>query len=557
MSDNKENNKYESLKIPEQKQQKDRTVESTSVPNNIPVSTASDMFYEIEYDSSLVPGVGKFVLKPQTINKPEKDEIRELFIQMRDIAREQRSTYDYSRFFDRSTQNDNAIIFYKQGMFMKDYEDNYTGNAPFSQYYPYYQMLGYEQLRTYFTWRTQVRQGNITDTSLSYAFLYIYELLNNIGVDDPQDGLNKLMLFWKVFSIYNKSIDKYIFKWFKDYHVYYNLPQSFIEFVKINNLSTYYPEIAEPDDDFNLFCSVSKYDIRKSVFFTDETSKLITDCFFYIIEITRKDFETAGMNFDDVLFRPTRTLVFWKPFKEALFYNWLKQPDRRTVLSKNEIYICNKNEWSFSAIITTEKGKQFIGYVLKHMEVILRQITKFKFKLTANIYMINQETLRKLKKAGLFIDKIVSDAVIEFYKKETKTVILVDPASLARIRQEALITQESLIVEDETEQSNSQTQKILPPDNNIFADSSEFNPIANLNIWDSFKNALNDNEIRLINVIIQGEDIKTFADECGIMLEVLVDGINEKAMDHINDNLIDENLNIYDDYIQQVKELIK
>jgi len=42
------------------------------------------MFYEIEYDSSPYPGVGKFVLKPQPqkIGEPEKDEIRELFGQM-------------------------------------------------------------------------------------------------------------------------------------------------------------------------------------------------------------------------------------------------------------------------------------------------------------------------------------------------------------------------------------------------------------------------------------------------------------------------------------------
>lgn len=558
MSENKENNKYESLKIPDQNRQVDRAVDSSSKTSAIPQSSPSDMFYEIEYNSSLVSGVGKFVLKPQVINKPEKDEIRDLFIQMRDIAREQRSTYDYSRFFDRNAQHDNAIIFYKQGMFMKDYEDNYSGNVPFSQYFPYYQMLGYEQLRTYFSWRTKVKHGNITDTSLSYAFLYIYELLNNIGVKDPQDGINKLMIFWKAFRINNKSIDTYVLRWLKDYHIYYNLPQSLKEFAKINNLSAYYPEITESDDDFNLFCSVSKYDIRKSVFFADETRKLIIDCFSYLIEKIRKDFDTAGMNFDDVLFRPTRTLVFWKPFKDALFYNWLKQPDRRTVLSKNEIYICNKNEWSFSTIITTEKGRQFIGYVLKHMETILRQVTKFKFKLTSNIDMINQETMRKLKKAGLFIDKIVFDAVMNFYKEVTKTVITVDPAALARIRQEALVTQESLIVEDQIEQRNvSLTQTKLPPDNNIFADSSDSEPVLSVNIWESLRVSLNDNEIKSLAVIAQGGDIKSFADECGIMLEVLVDGINEKAMDCISDNLIDDNYYIYDDYIQQVKDLIK
>ncbi len=33
---------------------------------------------------------------------------------------------------------------------------------------------------------------DLQETSLSYAFLYIYELLNQIGVADPMDGYRKL-----------------------------------------------------------------------------------------------------------------------------------------------------------------------------------------------------------------------------------------------------------------------------------------------------------------------------------------------------------------------------
>ena len=40
------------------------------------------------------------------------------------------------------------------------------------------------------------------------------------------------------------------------------------------------------------------------------------------------------------------------------------------------------------------------------------------------------------------------------------------------------------------------------------------------------------------------------------MLEVLADGINEKAMDAIGDSLMDGEFVLYDDYIQQVKELV-
>jgi len=506
------------------------------------------MFYEIEYNSSPITGVGKYKLKPQKIGEPKTDPIRELFGQMRDIARAHRRANDYSRFFDRRFRYDDEVIFYKQGIFMKDFTDDYPEAAAFSLYFPDYQMMGYEQLRTYFTWRAQVRRGNIANISLSYAFVYIYELLNNIGVENPQDGLDKLMAFWKGFSVYNNTIDKYMLSWLKDYHIYYELPHSFKEFSQINDIAGHYPKMTEADTGFGLFCAISKYDMRKSAFYTDETSKMISDCFSHIIERIRRDFEAAGMHFDNAFFRPTKRLVAWKPFKGALFYQRLKQPDRRVVFSENEIYVCIKNEWSFSTVITTEKGRRFIGYVMKQMEAELRKITGYKYRLTANISLINEDTLRILTKAGLHIENIVSAAVMEFHREATKTVITVDHTALARIRKEALATQEALIIDEQiTPQEQNQ---------NVFADFTK-EPLPASGVWESFKNSLSENDLRALAVISKGGDIKAYADESGVFLEVLIEGINEKATDHIGDNLLDDNFALYDDYKDQTKELIK
>jgi len=143
MSENSENKKYDSFKIPNRQQyQGDGFIETALNEAAEPVPSPSDkMFYEIEYDSCPIPGVGKFVLKSQKIEQPKKDEIRDLFCQMRDIARISSYTYDFSGFFDRRFHQNNAVIFYKQGMFMKDFSDNYSGNMQFSQYFPYYQIM--------------------------------------------------------------------------------------------------------------------------------------------------------------------------------------------------------------------------------------------------------------------------------------------------------------------------------------------------------------------------------------------------------------------------------
>lgn len=554
MSRDNTNKKYESFKIPDRHQvQKDGDAKTPSqTKTDTQISLSDGLYYEIDYDSHPIKGVGKFVLKSQKISPPEKDEIRELFYRMRDISRQYHSPYtNYSRFYDKKIQQDKGKIFYKQAVFMKDFEDNFEKQVSFSSYFPYYQMLGYEQLRTYFTWRTYVRKGIVNDISLSYVFLYIYELLNNVGTDSPKDGIDKLISFWTSFKKHSSSIDKYVIRWLKDYHIYYDLPGTFKDFAEKYNLTEHYPEIADTKNGFNLFCTISKYDIRKSAFFTDKTSMLITDCFNFVIEKIRQKFEAVGISFDNALFRPIKKITTWTPFKDALFCQLLNQPDRSVVISENEIYICSKNQWTFSTVITTEKGRQFIGYVMKKMESVLRKITKYKFKITANINMINQETLCNLEKHGLFIDDIVKTAVVEFYRELTKTVVTVDKKSLFRIRREALETQESLIVEEQIESVlPAQISKSLPLKEQIIPE-----PVSHG--WEGLKNALSKFELQALEIILKGESIKKFADSNNIMLEVLADGINEKAMDFTGDNILDDELLIYDDYEEQIKRMVE
>jgi hypothetical protein len=298
------------------------------------------------------------------------------------------------------------------------------------------------------------------------------------------------------------------------------------------------------------------------------------------MERIRHDFEAAGIHFDDAFFRPTRKLVAWEPFKDALFHPLQKQPDRRIVLSDNEIYVCKNNEWTFSTIITSEKGKQFIGYVMKQMESLLRKVMKYKYKLTAGTEMVHEDTIRVLEKKGLFIEKIVTDAVLKFHREATKTVVIVDSAELGRIRQEALITQEALIVEDQFNtldcftpfaMTKNEASEIAPlnvehvSNQKLFEDYTDEDPVSEQILsgdgapdpvssgWERLGDDLSEQELRALFVLLQGEDIKLFADKCGIMLEVLMDGINGKAMDYIGDNLMDEAFVLYDDYINQVK----
>lgn len=116
-----------------------------------------------------------------------------------------------------------AELFYRQGLLMADFEDDCPYNGTFKSYFPTYNAMSDRQLRGYFTWRAQVRRGNIEETSTSFAFLYLYELICGIGVDDPLDGFDKIKAFWDAYRTFEPGIDRFARVWLQDYAVFHGL----------------------------------------------------------------------------------------------------------------------------------------------------------------------------------------------------------------------------------------------------------------------------------------------------------------------------------------------
>lgn len=612
------------------------------------LSLWDDLYYEIEYDTTPMSGVGKYVLKSQTLQTPERDEIRELFDRMREIARRNRiQVYGSSQFYNKKVQQERAGIFYKQGQYMKDFQDEFEEVVPYSEYYPCYQMMGYKQLRTYFTWRTKVRQGQVEDTSLSYAYIYLYELINNIGVADPREGLEKLLAFWKVFREYQPAIDKHVPGWLKDYHIYYELEQSFQEFVTENGLMEWYPELDRSDDVFAMYCGLSRYDIRKSKFYTQDRESLIQDCFRFTVLKLSEVMSEHGIRFEDFVYANPAVLALWMPFQDALFYPWMAQNARRVMVSPREVYLCSQSQWYYQVSMPLEGGRQFLGYLFKQMEAVLRQTVKYKYKITTDISVVPSSVLHKLEMAGISLESGITEAVGEFYREATKTVVTVDRETLEKIRRESLQTQEKLLVPEEDGLGRGQVQmslvqaldpgseaseagmrgkggfcrsgpeaepaesdmpgkSVFPqsvpesgpaesyiPDKSVFSRSGseseasktgvdgkrtfsqpgpeaepaetelvetsiqDYGALVPSDPWTELKAALSQTQLEALRLALTGEaSMKEFADANSVMLEVLADGINEKAVDLVGDSLLDEEFMVYDDYAEQVREIL-
>ena len=481
------------------------------------------------------------VVPPAQNIQAAPDEKRALFYKMRQIARQ-----------DVSCIGNPSKVFYMQARLMEHFTDDYSEQVSFSFYYPYYQLMSYGQLRTYFTWRTQVRRGNIQATSVSYAFVYIYELLACIGADSPQDSLDKLVTFWRAYRKLDKTIDKYVLQWMKDFHIYYSLRQPFAKFAAREGLQEYYPRVfaygCGRENSFALYSSFSKYDIRKSIFYTEETREIIADCFYFLLTRLRKMCRDKKKVFEDFVFYPVRGETDWKPFAGALFYPCLEQEDRVVELSQREAYTCTQGRWTYHSVILTDGGRGLIGYIMKEMESLLRERLHFRYKINPSLDMCDPKILKRLRMVDILLPNAVLEGVDAFFALRNRKVVRVDAASVRRIREESLETQDKLIVPEKAE-----TVKEIPASVS-FAPAPEDTG----NAWQTFFSSLTETEMAALTAALNGQNVKAIADGQGMMLEVLLDGINEKAMDAIGDAVLemDDTVVVYEEYREKLMELV-
>ena len=239
------------------------------------------------------------------------------------------------------------------------------------------------------------------------------------------------------------------------------------------------------------------------------------------------------------------------------------------IISRKEVYCCVNNSWNVQASIVTESGKRLAGYIVKQTEAVLRKLTKYKYKISADLDGVVHDAVAVLAGNGISLEKEITRAVEEYYRELTKTVVKVDPGILSKIRKEALITQEKLTVEeDDWMVPVFVPDEAAPGPNNMPLDQNkviDFGAQETLDFsvpsddpWINLRDALSDTELNALYILLNDSpSLKQFADEQGVMLEVLMDGINEKAMDLVGDSLMDEEFVIYEDYEEQIRSMLE
>jgi hypothetical protein len=393
------------------------------------------------------------------------------------------------------------------------------------------------QLRGYFSWRTRVRRGIIEKTSLSFVFVYIYELLNKIGVRSPEEGFHTLKNFWTVYKKIDSGIDRYAKLWLKDYVVYNNLDKILLEDIldgsyndAVLTLLNYNSHSA--DEVFSALNSLSSYDLKNSRFFKQHPED--------IKNVVHKVFSTLSSyhnkNYKYTLCEDLLGKVYvnsYYMFSSAVFYDQTHQKDFVYEINDLYKYICKNGYWSCMKLFFYRSKSMQIKMLLKTIDFLMRK--KYNFKPAINA--VNGDRIQQN-----IISKVI-DSYLEKQREAAIPKIEIDVSKLQGIRNAALETQSKLLVEEPEEPEE--------------ADKPEF---SDEKAGAENDIGLSDTEYLFMRRLLYGKEYDGLIRSKGMPLSVLVDSINENLFDRFADTVIIETggqPELIADYVEELKCIIK
>lgn len=427
-------------------------------------------------------------------------------------------------------------IFLKQARLLSKYEDDYEYSANVVRYYPTYQSLTDQELRGYFSWRTKLRKGDVRKTSLSFAFLYIYELINQVGVETPQEGYQKLQEFGTTYGQLDSGILPYLAKWMQDYVVYYGLDANLLgnsPQVMFDRSITILDLIREQNEAKVMFAisQLAPKWLSRSKFYGQHQ----TDCDTVIVQVLRRVSDHYGKHTKKSIveqFFGKLSQYQVRLFDTAVFCDPLKIRSYEFAVDERCIYRCRDGLWTLTRHAGPLRPSGKLENLLKTIDAVMREEYAYKHPIQ---YETETKWLIKL------IQEEVQALLVRKKAAEAKK-ITIDYAQLAKIRQEAAITQDKLTVEEDLEKIDVAPVREAAPESVSEAPDGDC--------------PLSATEYRLVQCLLYGRSIAWVQQE-GHMLSVLVDSINEKLYDTFMDSVLDDTPALIEDYMEDLKEMVK
>ena len=490
----------------------------------------------------------------------------------------------------------------EQGEFMADIEDDFSRRAFCALPQPVYAAMSNSQLRTFFTWRTDVRRGRYFETDKPYVLLYCYELLNKIGVKNSTEAFDKLLESWENCRSFAPYLNILMPRWLKDFYAFNDVREKYPDINAVLGQSTEnkteqfldFSAIEEGDYSHSLdfLTEYSAYDIKGSIFYSEQTRPLIEAACEAALNSLDEYFGARDIELSELVCGKLKKDYSWTPFKDAVVNLDTADGFRPIAISVSERYCIKRGEPALE-LFDFAPSRGFIGYLLKSVEAELRIRTGFNRRITPKLQMLqndlkNRTKLMEATSAPEFL-KVIPAAVDEYCRKngirpaekpskrsdrdEDSTVyaapkVEIDVSKLDEIRDQSEIMTKKLIIDGDVSDTAEQVaddefselieefkEELSPQEDELPLQSG--NPLFEEldSDWQAFANDLTPVQLETLKALQSG-NIRAFCKERGLLPETVFEDINTEALAAFDDVVI-EGGELIPDYIDEIAKILK
>lgn len=426
-------------------------------------------------------------------------------------------------------------LFLNQAKLLEFYKDDYEGGYISHCYYPTYDLLSNRELRSYFAWRTKVRNGDIQPSCPCFAYLYLYELINGIGTGTPVEGLHKMDDFAAAYKEYESSLMNYYANWRKSYIIYYNLSDSFLGGEEREGEEAHMAVLdsAQEQTDDAIAAAVKQLApgwLNRSKFYKTHQTDMDRVIVQVLCRMHQHYSARSKRTFSEQLFgsRETHSVDL---FGHAVFCDPLRHENSRYYITDSHYYECRNGYWTETSCFIDSHKRRKLEDLMKTIDASLR-------------VALNDGKPIKSPSQLKWVTKVIEEevaALLETQKQQEAAAkrVQIDYSALAQIRREAAITQDKLATEEEMEEEAPPAVQPPPPQPEALPGDCP----------------LDKTQYRLMQNLLYGGDTSWVQRE-GKMVSVLLDSINEILYDTFQDAVI-EDQQVVEDYIDELKEMVK
>lgn len=447
-----------------------------------------------------------------------------------------------------------ARTFYEEAVSMAHYTDS-APIVPFRAYYPVYSQMNVDQLRAYFTLRTLLRQGKHPEAAPSYLFVYVFETLMQVGVENAEAGYEILCDLRAAYLEINPPRNPYLSRWIKDYVVWYELrahfADEFADAAAENRVAEALADDKRLDDDqlYDLLVPQSNYRMEKSTFYKRNPLYARSAIAFVLrryVEQTR--LTCAGQECG-------QQEISHPMFASAVFYQPSFKKDASVDVSPTLKFVCHRGLWTQVRIKSPAEAyfsPQALGGVLRRADALLRRATNFKPALALKSSggdPLNDAWLQKAVADWAEFDAQARREQKERARREelarARQNVRIDFSRLGSIRNDAQAVQAALLEGTEPEAPESPLaapQPLAPPPAATPAPAV---------------GSEEEQEKALLRLLLDAKDYGDYLRRLKVPQGVMMERINDRLMDELGDVAIEENENgrlvVVEDYRDSIE----